>query len=140
MYKYQGIVKIYKRFKKHFDFLKIKVTIINIIKDCKIYIRTKALQYKSYKEFQILFIFNKTWRSIILDFIVKLSKSKDFINNISYNNILVTIDCFIKYSKFISINKFHLIKDLTDIVIQEVINNHRLLEKFIIDRNTIFAL
>src|SRR6266566_1798069 len=75
-----------------------------------------------------------------MDFIVKLSKSKDLINNINYNNIFIIIERFIKYSKFISINKSHLIKDLVDIIIRKVINNYRLPNEFIINRNTTFAL
>ncbi len=43
IYKYQKIVKIYEKFKKHFDFLKIKVIITIIIRDYKVYIKTKAL-------------------------------------------------------------------------------------------------
>ncbi len=73
-----------------------------------------------------------------MDFIVKLPKSKDSVNNTNYNNILVIIDRFIKYSKFISINKFYSIEDLADIVIRKVISNHRLLDEFVTDRNTIF--
>ncbi len=51
MYRYQGIAKTYEKFKKYFDFLKTKVTIINIVKDYEVYIRTKALRYKLYREF-----------------------------------------------------------------------------------------
>ena len=75
-----------------------------------------------------------------MDFIVKLSKSKDFVSNINYNSILVIIECFIKYSKFIFINESHSTKDFTDIVIQKVISNYRLLNKFITDKNTTFVL
>ncbi len=50
------------------------------------------------------------------------------------------MNCFIKYSKFISVNEFHLAEDLADIVIREVINNYRLLDEFIINKNTTFAL
>src|SRR6266566_3641947 len=75
-----------------------------------------------------------------MDFIVKLSKSKDPVNNTSYNNIFVIIKRLIKYSKFIPINKSYLIEDLIDIIIREVINNYRLLNEFIIDKNTTFIL
>ncbi len=57
IYRYQEIIKIYERFKRQFDFLKTKVVIINIIKDCKVYIRMKALRYKPYGEFQALSVF-----------------------------------------------------------------------------------
>ncbi len=74
-----------------------------------------------------------------MDFIVKLSKSKDLVNNINYNNILVTIDCLTKYNKFTSTNKSYLIKDLADIVVRKIINNYRLLDEFVIDKSTTFA-
>ena len=50
IYRYQRIVKTYKKFKRYFDFLEAKIIIIIIIKDDKVYIRIKTLQYKSYKE------------------------------------------------------------------------------------------
>ena len=49
------------------------------------------------------------------------------------------MDRFIKYNKFIPINESHLAKDFADIVVREVISNHRLLDEFVIDKNTIFA-
>src|SRR6266699_5509368 len=74
-----------------------------------------------------------------MNFIVKLFKSKDLVNNINYNNIFVIIKRFIKYNKFISINESHSIKDLANIIIQKIINNYRLLDEFITDRSTTFV-
>ncbi len=75
-----------------------------------------------------------------MDFIIKLFKFKDPVNNTNYNNIFVIIEHFIKYSKFIPINESHLIKDLADIVIREIINNYKLSDEFVINRGTTFAL
>ncbi len=75
-----------------------------------------------------------------MDFIVKLSKFKDLINNTSYNNIFIIIEYFIKYNKFIPMNEFHLIKDLVDIVIRKIINNYKLLDEFVINRGITFVL
>ncbi len=110
-----------------------------MVKDCEVYIRTKVLQYRFYGEFQILSVFEWAWGSVTIDFIVKLFKSKDPINNISYDNILVIIDRFIKYSKFISVNEFYLVEDLIDIVVREIINNYRLLNEFVINKGTTFV-
>ncbi len=85
-------------------------------------------------------MFEWTWGSIIIDFIVKLFKFKNPVNNINYNNILIIIKCFIKYNKFILVNKSYLTEDFTNIIIQEVISNYRLLDEFITDRDTTFAL
>ncbi len=137
-YKYQGIIKTYERFKRHFDFLKAKITIIIVVKDYEVYIKTKTLQYKSNKELQILSIFERIWGSVIIDFIVKLLKFRNSISNISYNNIFIIIERFIKYSKFIFINESYSTKDLMDIVIRKVINNYRLSNEFVIDRGITF--
>ncbi len=75
-----------------------------------------------------------------MDFIVKLFKFKDFINNISYNSILVIVECFTKYNKFILVNESHSTEDLVDTIIREVINNYRLPDEFVIDKSTIFVL
>ena len=75
-----------------------------------------------------------------MNFIIKLFKSKDPINNTTYNNIFVIIEYLIKYSKFIPINKSYSIKDLTDTVVRKIINNYRSLDKFITDRSTTFIL
>ncbi len=85
-------------------------------------------------------MFEQAWDSVIIDFIVKLSKSRDSVNNINYNNILIIIKHLIKYNKFIPINESHSIKDLADIVIREIINNYRLSDEFIIDKNITFVL
>ena len=85
-------------------------------------------------------MFEQAWGSVIIDFIVKLPKSRDLINNINYNSIFVIIKRFTKYSKFILVNESHSIEDLADTVIREVINNYRLPDEFIIDKSTTFAL
>ena len=76
---------------------------------------------------------------VIINFIVKLFKSKDPVNNTNYNNILIIIKRFIKYNKFILINKSHLTKDLINTVIRKIINNYKLPDKFIIDKSITFT-
>ncbi len=59
MYRYQKIVKTYEKFKRYFDFLRVKVAIIIIIKDCEVYVKTKVLRYKPYRELQTLSMFKR---------------------------------------------------------------------------------
>ena len=54
LYGYQRIIKTYERFKRHFDFLKNKSTVTNVVKNCEVYAKSKALKYKPYKELQAL--------------------------------------------------------------------------------------
>ena len=88
-----------------------------MVKDYKVYIKIKTLRYKLYKEFQVLFVFERIWSSIIINFIVKLSKSRDPINNINYNNIFIIIEHLIKYYKFIPIHESYSTKDFVNTVV-----------------------
>ncbi len=110
-----------------------------MVKDCKIYVRTKASRHRPYREFQTLSVLERAQSSVTIDFIVKLLKSKDIVNNTNYNNIFIIIDRFIKYNKFTPINESHSTEDLADIVVQKIIGNHRLSNEFVIDRGTTFA-
>ncbi len=85
-------------------------------------------------------IFKRTWNSVIIDFIVKLLKSKNLVSNTNYDNIFIIIKGFIKYNKFIPINESHSIKNFINIVIRKIINNYRLPNEFIINKNIIFIL
>ncbi len=85
-------------------------------------------------------MFERIWGSIIIDFIVKLSKFKDPVNNINYNSIFVIVKHLIKYNKFIPINEFYSIKDLADIVIWKIISNHGLPDEFVTNKGITFVL
>ncbi len=87
-----------------------------------------------------MLILERIWDSIIINFIAKLSKPKDSINNTNYNNISAITKRFIKYSKFILVNESYSTEDLADIIVQKVINNYKLLDELIIDKDTTFAL
>ncbi len=83
--------------------------------------------------------FTKGLKNISI-FIVKLSKSKDLVNNTSYNSIFVIVKRLTKYSKFILINEFYSVKDLKNTVIRKIINNYKLLNKFVTNIGITFVL
>ena len=50
LHNYQRIAKTYERFKRHFDFLRAKAAVTNVVKNCEVCAKSKALQYKPYRE------------------------------------------------------------------------------------------
>ncbi len=56
-----------------------------------------------------------------------------------FDSILTIVDRLIKYIMFISFKKTVTASVLTYIILWELINNHRLLKKFIIDRDKLFT-
>ena len=79
------------------------------------------------------------WTSVVLDFIVKLPKSKKLIIKVVYNSILVITDRLTKYGYFIPYKEASLAEDLAYTFYKYVIGNHRLPEEIISDRDKLFT-
>ena len=64
-----------------------------------------------------------------MNFIIKLSKSKNSFINVKYDLILVIIDRLIKQSHLISFRKKYTIKQLSFVVLNRLIRYHEILKK-----------
>jgi len=73
-----------------------------------------------------------------MNFITKLSLLKNLIWEIWFDNILMIVNKLIKYTMFISFKKIVTASVLMYIILWELINNHKLLKKFITDRDKLF--
>ncbi len=65
--------------------------------------------------------------------------SKDLTWGVKFDSILTIVDRLIKYTMFISFKKTTTASVLMYIILQELINNHRLSKKFITDRDKLFT-
>ncbi len=74
-----------------------------------------------------------------MNFITKLLTSKNLAWEVKFDSILTIVDRLTKYTMFISFKKTATASVLTYIILQELINNHRLSKKFITDRNKLFT-
>jgi len=82
---------------------------------------------------------NWSWKSVTINFITKLSSSKDSTWEVQFDSILMIINRLIKYTMFISFKETVTTSILMYIILQELISNHRLLRKFIINRDKLFT-
>ena len=73
-----------------------------------------------------------------MDFIIKLPKFKESIMRIKYNLILLIINRLIKWGYFISFLKEIGAKETTYIFYKNIIINHEILEKMIINKDIKF--
>jgi hypothetical protein len=111
-----------------------------VVGECNMYIRNKALCYISYKIIQILDILKTPWISIVLDFVIKLLLSRDLITRIKYDFILVIIDRLTKYTYIILYLEASIAEDLVYMFFRVVIANYSALEEMISDKNKFFIL
>ncbi len=74
-----------------------------------------------------------------MNFITKLLTSKDLTWGVKFDSILTIVDRLTKYTMFISFKETATASVLMYIILQELINNHRLSKEFITDRNKLFT-
>ncbi len=74
-----------------------------------------------------------------MNFIVKLSKSKERVTRTMYDSILMITDRLIKYEYFLSYKKATFAEDLTYTFLRTIVVNHDLSDEIISNRNKLFT-
>jgi len=111
---------------------------VKYITKCESCWRNKIQRNKWYDEVTWIDTLNRLWKSVTMNFIMKLSSSKNSAWEIQFNNILTIVNRLIKYIIFISFKETATAPILTYIILQELVSNHELLKKFIINRDKLF--
>ena len=71
------ITKIYEIFARNYFWINIMNTIKQFIRNCHICRRKKLFRNKYFEAFRLLFVFKIRWSNISINFVIKLSKSKN---------------------------------------------------------------
>jgi len=74
-----------------------------------------------------------------LNFIVKLSKSKERVIEATYDSILIITDRLIKYKYFLSYKKATFAEDLIYTFLRTIVANHELSDEIISNRDKLFT-
>ena len=102
LYKYLKIITTIKIIQKNYYFFKMKYYVTKYITKYMQCQRNKYLTYNMYNKTQVIKLFDTPWKKIIMDFIIKLLKSKDLIAKVFYDLIIIVIDKLTKYFNLIS--------------------------------------
>ncbi len=140
IHEHQNLNKIIERIFRIYYFFKMRKQIEDIIRKCNICIWTKHSQHRLCELLKSLNTSNHVWKSIALNFIVKLSKSKERVMRIMYNFILMITDRLIKYEYFLSYKKVIFAEDLTYTFLRMIVANHELSDEIILNRDKLFTL
>ncbi len=139
IHEHQNLNKIIERIFKIYYFLKMRKQIKDIIRKCNVYICTKYNWHKLYKLLKSFSILNYAWKSITLNFIVKLFKSKERIIETMYDFILIITNKLIKYRYFLSYKKATFAEDLTYTFLRMIVTNHELSDEIILNKDKLFT-
>jgi len=140
IHEHQSSDKIIERIFKIYYFSKIRKQIENIIRKCNVCIWMKHSRHRLYELLKSLSTSDHAWKSIALNFIVKLSKSKERVTRTMYNSILIVTDKLIKYKYFLLYKKVTFAEDLTYTFLRIIVANHELSDEVILNRDKLFTL
>ncbi len=139
IHEHQSSNKIIERISRIYYFSKMRKQIENTIRKCDVCIHMKHNQHKLYELLKSLSTLNHAWKSIALNFIVKLSKSKKRVIETTYDSILIIMNRLIKYEYFLSYKKATFAEDLTYTFLRTIVANHELSDKIISNRDKLFT-
>jgi hypothetical protein len=138
VYRYQRIDKTFEQLSRDYYFPAIKTAVEKVVQECNLYIKAKAVQYISYRLFKLLPVLKGAWKSIAIDFIVKLLLSKESITKEEFDSILVITDRLTKYRQFILYRKGSTAEEFVYIYLKNVVADYRISEEIYSDRDKLW--
>lgn len=136
---HMGIFKTLKKIQQTFDCPGLREHVRTYIKNCELCNKSKASRHKPYGELMPITPPDRPWKSIALDFIVKLPGSKEPLTNTTYDSVLVITERLTKYAYFIPYKEASNTTDLAYTMLRNVICQHGLPDEIISDRDKLFT-
>jgi hypothetical protein len=134
-----GTAKMLQTLQNRCYFPKMRQAIEDFVKKCTICRRNKHDRHLPYGLLQPLQVPNRPWESVAMDFIVKLPPSADPVTKESYDGIMVVVDRFSKFGRFIPYRETWTATQLAHVFIKNVVANHGLPVQLVTDRDKLFT-
>ena len=129
--------KTLKLLQKKYYWLVCEKQIKKYVRFCNICQRIKISRHKLYEKLNLLFAFKKSWKEIIMNFIMKLSSNKK--RDVVYDSILMIINRYIKMIKYISIIKKIDVTKLTKVFFEKIVLCFDMSNKIMNDKEFVFT-
>ncbi len=139
IHEHQESNKIIERISRIYYFFKMKKQVEDIIRKYDVCIWMKHSWHRSYELLKSLSTSDHAWKSIALNFIIKLSKLKKRVMRTMYNFILMITDKLIKYKYFLLYKKVTFAEDLIYTFLKMIIANHDLSDEIISNKDKLFT-
>jgi hypothetical protein len=136
---HQGIARTFDRISRHYYFLGMRKRVETVVQECDICSKSKSNRHLPYGQLKSLPVPTGAWKSIALDFIVKLPLSRDPLTGVEYDSILVITERLTKYGYFVPYLEASDAEALAYTFLQVIIANHGLPEEIISDRDKLFT-
>jgi hypothetical protein len=138
-YGHQGTRKTLERISRSYYFPGIRKTVKEVVASCDTCIRNKAARHAPYGQMRSPSTPSQPWKSIALDFVVKLPLSKEQWTGREYDSILVITDRLTKYAYMVPYRESSTAEDLSQVFLRIIIANHGVPDEIISDRDKLFT-
>jgi hypothetical protein len=136
---HQGITKTFERIARSYYFPGLRKQVETVVLECDVCSKSKSSRHAPYGLLKSPPTPDGAWKSIALDFIVKLPLSKEPMTKVKYDSILVITDRLTKYGHFVPYMEASDATELAYTFLKIVICNHGLPEEIISDRDKLFT-
>ena len=136
---HQGVRKTVERISRTYYFPGIRKVVKEVVMGCDICIRNKAARHAPYGQLKSPDTPSQPWKSIAMDFVVKLPLSKEQWTGREYDSILVITDRLTKYAYMVPYKESSTAEDLSQVFLRTIIANHGTPEEIISDRDKLFT-
>jgi hypothetical protein len=136
---HQGVTRTFDRISRHFYFPGMRKQVETVVRECDICSKSKSNRHAPYGQLKSPPVPTRAWKSIALDFIIKLPPSKDPMTGTEYDSILVITERLTKYGYFIPYWEASSAEALAHTFLRVIIANHGLPEEIISDRDKLFT-
>ena len=101
--------------------MKCKMT--EFICNCEQCVKNKLSRHKLYRQAQQIDLPEALWKTIMMDFVVKLPKSTDPVTKVVYNSILVVVDKLTKYTHLVLWKESGTANKLVSVLLKELVSH-----------------
>jgi hypothetical protein len=124
---------------KQYYFPGMRKAVEDYLRRCITCRRSKHDRHKPYGLLQPLRVPDGPWQSLSMDFIVKLPASQAPTTQEFYDGIMVIVDRFTKFAKFLPYRETFTVEDLAHVFVRDVVALHGMPRELVTDRGSLFT-
>ena len=133
------VIKTIQLLRQNCQFSNMRQRIETYVKKCLNCQQNKHVTHVKYEEIQYMKSSKAPWDEVSMNFITKLSKSKNSTNEEAYDAILVMIDRLTKYCHIILFKEIYNVEQLKYIVLNRLIRYQKISRGLINDKDKLFT-
>ena len=133
-----GIDKTRKLIARKYYWSSLQTDVEAYVKSCNVYLASKAVRHKPYRDLQLLPVPTHRWKDLLMDFVTGLPVSTNWKGK-TYDTILVIVDRLTKMVHYEPVKVTIDASGLAEVIIDVLVRHHGLPDFIVSDRGSVFT-